>query len=119
MRLESPVPFRAVGFSPRNHPVAGAATLAILILAWQAGSSSGLIPELFLPSPMAVARALRQLAVSGELRKNLTASLGRLAVGWTLGTAIGVSVGFAVGMFSFVRSPALALVSALFPIPKI
>ena len=119
MRLEAEVPLRAVGFSPRHHPWAGVATLALLILAWGAGSSTGLIPELFLPSPMAVARALWQLALSGELWKDLAASLGRLAIGWALGTAIGASVGFAVGMFTLVRSPMLALVSALFPIPKI
>jgi ABC-type nitrate/sulfonate/bicarbonate transport system permease component len=119
MRLEAEVPLRAVGFSPRHHPWAGVATLALLILAWGAGSSTGLIPELFLPSPMAVARALWQLARSGELWKDLAASLGRLAIGWALGTAIGVSVGFAIGMFTLVRSPMLALVSALFPIPKI
>jgi len=119
MRPETPVPFRGSGFAPRNHPWAGVATLALLVLAWQAGSSSGLIPELFLPSPVAVARALVQLAVSGELWRNLAASLFRLVLGWSLGTAIGLAVGFAVGMFTLVRSPALALVSALFPIPKI
>jgi ABC-type nitrate/sulfonate/bicarbonate transport system permease component len=113
------VPFRAAGFSPRNHPWSGAATLAVLILIWQAGSSTGFIPELFLPSPIAVAHALWRLTVSGELWTNLLASLLRLAVGWALGTAIGVGVGFAVGLFTWVRSPALALVSALFPIPKI
>jgi ABC-type nitrate/sulfonate/bicarbonate transport system permease component len=119
MRLEESVPFRASGFSPRNRPWAGAATLLLLILAWQMGSSSGLIPDLFLPSPMAVARALSQLARSGELWKDLSASLLRLALGWALGTALGVSVGFAVGMFTLLRSPLIALVSALFPIPKI
>ncbi|MFI5012776.1 MAG: ABC transporter permease [Hyphomicrobiales bacterium] len=119
MRSEASVPFRAAGFSPRNHPWAGAATLVLLVLVWQAGSSSGLIPELFLPSPMAVGRALWQLARSGELARDLEASLGRLAIGWALGTGLGVSVGLAVGMFTVVRSPVLALVSALFPIPKI
>jgi NitT/TauT family transport system permease protein len=119
MRPEESVPFRASGFSPRNRPWAGAATLLLLILAWQLGSSSGLIPDLFLPSPMAVARALSQLARSGELWKDLSASLLRLAAGWALGTALGVSVGFAVGMFTLLRSPLIALVSALFPIPKI
>jgi NitT/TauT family transport system permease protein len=119
MPAETSVPFRAAGFAPRNLPLAGAATLAGLILVWQVGSSSGLIPELFLPSPMAVARALARLALSGQLWKDLGASLLRLAAGWTLGTLIGVSAGFAIGMFTLARSPLLALVSALFPIPKI
>jgi NitT/TauT family transport system permease protein len=119
MRGEALVPFRASGFSPGNHPWTGALALVVLVLIWQAGSATGFIPELFLPSPLAVARALWRLALSGDLWRNLLASLLRLAVGWTLGTAIGVAVGFAVGMFTLVRSPVLALVSALFPIPKI
>jgi len=119
MSIERPVPFRAGGFSPRNRPWAGLGSLVGLILTWQAGSSSGLIPELFLPSPVAVARALARLAMSGELWKDLGASLLRLAAGWALGTLTGVSVGFAIGMFTAARSPLVTLVSALFPIPKI
>jgi ABC-type nitrate/sulfonate/bicarbonate transport system permease component len=119
MPIEAAVPMRATGFAPRDLPLAGAATLIGLVLLWQAGSASGLIPELFLPSPAAVARALWQNAVSGELWRNLGASLLRLGVGWTLGALIGVSVGFAVGLYTAARSPALAVVSALFPIPKI
>ncbi|MBV8768769.1 MAG: ABC transporter permease [Hyphomicrobiales bacterium] len=119
MRGEGQVPFRAASFSPRHRPWSGAATLAVFLLAWQIGSSIGAIPDLFLPSPFAVARALWRHALSGDLWTNLLASLLRLAVGWTLGTVIGISVGIAVGMFTLLRSPALALVSALFPIPKI
>ncbi|MBV9567075.1 MAG: ABC transporter permease, partial [Hyphomicrobiales bacterium] len=93
MRAEVLVPFRAAGFSPRHHPWIGVATLAIAALAWQGGSATGLIPDLFLPSPLTVARALGRLAVSGDLWTNLVASLLRLAVGWTLGTVIGITVG--------------------------
>jgi ABC-type nitrate/sulfonate/bicarbonate transport system permease component len=119
MALERSIPFRAAGFSPQNRPLAGVATLIALILAWQAGSSSGFIPELFLPSPAEVAAALTRLAVTGELWSDLSASLLRLVAGWTLGTLAGIGVGFAIGMFTLARSPLLALVSALFPIPKI
>jgi len=119
MQIEAAIPLRARGFAPRDLPLAGAAALIGLVLLWQAGSSSDLIPELFLPSPVAVARALWQNAASGELWRNLGVSLLRLAVGWTIGALIGVSVGFAVGLYTVARSPVLAIVSALFPIPKI
>ena len=36
-----------------------------------------------------------------------------------MGTVAGLVVGFLVGMFTWARSPGVALVSALFPIPKI
>ncbi|HEY8289600.1 MAG TPA: ABC transporter permease [Acetobacteraceae bacterium] len=118
-RLDGAVRFRGGGFAPRDHALAGAATLVALVLLWQALASAGLIPTLFLPAPIAIARALWDLAVSGELWKHLSASLGRLAIGWTLGTVFGIGMGLAVGLWSALRSPGMAVVAALFPIPKI
>ena len=37
------------------------------IAVWQAGASAGLIPTLFLPAPVAIARAIWALTLSGEL----------------------------------------------------
>jgi ABC-type nitrate/sulfonate/bicarbonate transport system permease component len=113
------VSFRAGGFAPRTVPYAGAATLILLLLSWQAGAASGLISSRFLPPPLAIARALWGLAASGELWAHLSASLGRLAAGWAMGTLAGLAVGFAVGLFTLARAPGMAVVSALFPIPKI
>ena len=117
--LAGPVPFRARGFTPRPSALAATATLLGLVALWQAGASAGVIPTLFLPPPLAIGRALVQLAASGELWKHLGASLQRLAIGWSLGTVLGIAVGFAVGVSSWARSPGMAVVSALFPIPKI
>jgi ABC-type nitrate/sulfonate/bicarbonate transport system permease component len=113
------VPFRGGGFAPRNVPLAGAATLLGLIALWQAGDSLGLIPTLFLPAPVDIAVALYHLTISGELWKHLSASLARLAVGWIVGTVVGIGMGLAIGLWSSMRSPGMAVVSALFPIPKI
>ncbi len=116
---ETPVPFRGGGFEPRAVPVAGAATLLALLALWQAGSWADWIPPLFLPAPLGVARSLWSLTLSGELWQHLGASLARLAVGWVLGTVAGIVAGLAVGLFTLARSPGMAVVSALFPIPKI
>ena len=118
-RLDGPVAFRGGGFAPRDHGLAGAATLIGLVLLWQAGASLGLIHSLFLPAPVTIAAALYDLTISGELWRHLSASLARLAIGWTIGTVCGISVGLAVGLWSAARSPGMAVVSALFPIPKI
>ncbi len=117
--LSGPVPFRARGFAPRSAPLVAAATLVGLVLLWQAGASAGWIDTLFLPPPVAIGRALATLAVSGELWRHLGASLRRLAIGWSLGTVGGVALGIAVGVSSLARAPGMAVVSALFPIPKI
>ncbi|MGH7210940.1 MAG: hypothetical protein ACREF1_05700, partial [Acetobacteraceae bacterium] len=111
-RIEA-VGFRGAGFAPRDRPWAAVATLLALIGLWQAGSSFGLIPALFLPSPAGIARALISLSVSGELWATLGPSLLRLAVGWIAGTVAGVALGVGVGLFTALRSPGMAVVSAL------
>jgi ABC-type nitrate/sulfonate/bicarbonate transport system permease component len=113
------IAFRGGGFEPATRRWAGAATLILCIALWQAAAWAGWLPRLFLPAPDAIARALYHLALSGELWSHLSASLARLAIGWSLGTAAGLALGFAVGLFSIARSPGMAVVSALFPIPKI
>ena len=118
-RVAGIVPFRGGGFAPRDLPMAGAATLLGLVALWQIGDWLGLIPTLFLPSPANIALALYRLTISGELWKHLSASLARLAIGWIVGTVFGIGLGIAVGLSSLLRSPGMAVVSALFPIPKI
>ena len=117
--IDHPVPYRGGGFAPRNNAWAGAATLLGLVALWQLGAWAGLIPTLFLPAPAAIGVELWQLTVSGELWRHLSASLLRLAIGWALGTVFGVGMGLAVGLWSQWRSPGMAVVSALFPVPKI
>lgn len=113
------VRFRAKGFAPREVPFAGAATLIGTLLLWQAAAQAGWISTKFLPPPLQIGRALFDLAVSGELWLHVKASLVRLAWGWSIGTAAGLVAGLLLGLFTLARSPGMALVSALFPIPKI
>ena len=108
-RLDGKVPFRGGGFAPADKPGAAVATLCAVVVLWQAAASAGLIPTLFLPAPIAIARALWALTVSGELWGHLSASLFRLAVGWATGTVFGIGMGLAVGLWSAFRSPGMAL----------
>jgi NitT/TauT family transport system permease protein len=116
---ERRVPFRAGGFAPREIPLAAVATLAGVIALWQAGASAGLISTNFLSAPAQISVALYHLGGSGELWANLSVSLQRLAIGWIVGTVAGLALGFAVGLSTLARSPGMAVVNALFPIPKI
>src|SRR5208282_3045508 len=63
--------------------------------------------------------ALYRLAADGTLWVHLSASLVRIAGGWSLGTACGLGIGLAMGIFSAARAAGLPIISALFPIPKI
>ncbi len=114
-----PVPFRGGGFEARRLRLVSVSALVGLVLAWQAAVSTGLANPLFLPSPVAVGRALWELAASGALGRHLLASLGRVTLGWAVGTALGLAAGLAIGIFALARAAGMPLVSALFPIPKI
>lgn len=80
-RIDGVVAFRGGGFAPRERTIAGVATLVGLIALWQLGCSLGVIRSLFLPAPITIATSLYQLAVSGELWRQISPSLMRLAIG--------------------------------------
>ncbi|MDF0578111.1 MULTISPECIES: ABC transporter permease [Bradyrhizobium] len=113
------VHFRGAGFVPASSRYGGWIALGLLIAIWQAAGSAGLVNALFLPTPSAIVRAIYQLAVSGALWQHVSASLLRIGVGWLLGTAAGIAVGFAIGLSRLARSVGITFISALFPIPKI
>jgi NitT/TauT family transport system permease protein len=114
-----PVEFRGAGFVPGTSRFGGWIALAVVIALWQLAGTAGLVNPLFLPTPLAICRAIYQLAQSGALWQHLGFSLMRIGVGWVLGTVFGVAVGFAIGLSTLARSVGITFISALFPIPKI
>jgi len=114
-----PVKFRGAGFIPATGRMSGWIALLLAIALWQLAAGTGWINPLFLPAPSAIARAIYQLAASGVLWQHLSYSIMRIGVGWMLGTAAGVVVGFAIGLSVLARSVGITFISALFPIPKI
>jgi NitT/TauT family transport system permease protein len=113
------VEFRGGGFIPKTGRHSGWIALLLVIALWQLAASTALINPLFLPAPTAIARAIYQLAISGALWHHLSYSIMRIGLGWILGTAAGIIVGFAIGLSALARSVGITFVSALFPIPKI
>ncbi len=113
------MPFRGRGFVVVPKVWAPWVFFALVIAAWQIAVDRGAIEAIFLPSPRSIAAALYGNAIEGELRQHVTRSLGRLALGWSIGTATGLVVGFAMGLSSLARAVSLPTVSAFFPIPKI
>lgn len=114
-----PVAYRGGGFDYRPSKLTGVLTFVALVAVWETGSRTGFISNLVLPAPSEVLAAFVQLWRSGELWAHLGASLSRLIMGWTLGTALGVAFGFAIALFAPVRASLTPLVAAIFPVPKI
>jgi ABC-type nitrate/sulfonate/bicarbonate transport system permease component len=113
------VAFRGGGFLPEPKPLYSWLTFAVLIGLWQAAIGIGWLNPIFLPSPANIVSALWHLIASGDLWRHLSISLLRIGYGWIIGTALGLVVGVAMGLFSVTRAIAMPLVSALYPVPKI
>src|SRR5207248_11790021 len=111
--------FRGAGFVPSAGRRRRWIALLLAIAVWQLAAGAALVNPLFLPPPTAIARAIYQLAISGALWQHLSYSIMRIGVGWMLGTAAGIAIGFAIGLSSLARSVGITFISALFPIPKI
>jgi NitT/TauT family transport system permease protein len=92
--------------------------LAVLLL-WQLASDLGLVDQRYVPSPVAIAEAGWQLTLSGELGRDIAASLRRLAIGFVVGAVPGVLMGMAMGLNRWLRALIDPLIAALYPIPKI
>jgi sulfonate transport system permease protein len=72
--------------------------LAVLGL-WQLVCSQGVFTSVEVASPVAVAKAARELAAQGVLQSNLLISLQRVAEGLVLGVAAGVFLAVVCGLF--------------------
>jgi sulfonate transport system permease protein len=86
----------------------------LLLILWEAGSRTGLIPERTLAAPSAVVETLFGMILSGELPSNLLVSFGRAA----LGLAIGVSIGVAFGLIAGLSKPGEAAVDPVMQIKR-
>lgn len=117
--VRKPVRLRAKPLQQRMPKWIAPAVFVALVVLWEALSRLGWINPLVLPAPAEIFTALQELWRSGELWRHLGASLQRLAVGWSLGSAVGVGVGMLIGLSALARAGLLPLVSALFPVPKI
>jgi NitT/TauT family transport system permease protein len=113
------VEFRGGGFLPVPNAVHSWVAFALVIAVWQVAISRRWVDPVFLPSPVAICEALYNLALSGDLWRHLSISLLRISSGWLTGTALGLLVGVAMGLWSVARAVGMPMISAVFPIPKI
>ncbi|PZU60664.1 MAG: ABC transporter permease [Sphingobium sp.] len=70
----------------------------LLLLVWELGSRTGVIPERTLAAPSAVIGTLVEMTLSGELPSNLLVSFARVAAGLLIGVSLGVVLGLASGL---------------------
>jgi len=92
---------------------------AALLILWELSSRANLIPSLFFPPPLTIARAFVDLLASGKLIGDLGATVLRLTVGFLLGGIPALLLGWAMGWLPWLRTLLDPVVAALHPVPKI
>ncbi|MER5886485.1 ABC transporter permease subunit [Streptomyces sp. NPDC001941] len=88
---------RARRFAPPRWLRRAVGPVALLLL-WQVSSSTGLLHEDTLASPVTVARAAGELIGDGTLPNAMAISLQRVAVGLLLGGAVGIVLALVSGL---------------------
>ena len=71
------------------------ALIAVIVAAWWIASLS--MPHFIMPGPPRVLQALMTISANGDLWHNLGITLGRVATGFVLATAIGLPLGILLG----------------------
>lgn len=93
--------------------------LAVVVVLWQIATS--LFPSAFFPTPVAIMQRLVQIFTStGEtsaVTKDFLPSIGRMLLGFVLGSAWGVLVGVALGLSRITREVVTPVVEFLRSIP--
>jgi sulfonate transport system permease protein len=88
-----------------------------LLALWALGAQQGWIAPQVLPPPLFVWETLRDLATSGDLWMHAQASLQRVLVGFVAGSAIGLTLGTAMGLSRKSEAYLLPTFNALVQIP--
>lgn len=79
-------------------------SIVVPLLVWTVLSATHAVKPLFLPSPMSVVRAGWDLAASGLLWSDASATLTRIGISFALVVLISVPLGLAMGTFASLRA---------------
>ena len=99
-------------------PLLGLGLIVLLLAAWEVTGRMGWISPLSWPPLSAVAASLWELLRSGEIPRELAASLWRMFAGYFIGAALGVLVGLMMGSFRVVYHLLEPITEVLRPIPS-
>jgi sulfonate transport system permease protein len=70
----------------------------VLLLLWQAASSTGLLPERLIAAPVQIARTAADLTTAGTLPDAIAVSLKRVAEGFAIGSVAAIALALAAGL---------------------
>ncbi len=96
----------------------GALVILLLLVGLEQAVNHGLVKRSLMPAPSDVAVVLWQLLADGQVAGPLSETLARLAIGFTIGTALAIALGLAMGYRPQLYTLLNPLIELLRPIPK-
>lgn len=91
----------------------------LLIVVWEVAGRFGWIEAYLLPTPTRIVEEISNMAASGALVSHLSATLGRVAIGFSLGAVVAVILGTAVGYYNLAEKVMDPLIQAFRSIPAL
>ncbi|WP_246829435.1 ABC transporter permease [Nocardia transvalensis] len=70
----------------------------VILVAWQLASATGVLPERLLAAPITIVDTAIDLLRDGTLQHAISVSLGRAAIGFAIGAALGVGLAVLAGL---------------------
>lgn len=104
---------------PRSPRLLGVVSVLVVLVVWEIVCLAFRIPQVILPTPLAVLAALGNYLLHGTLLRDLWATLRRVLIGLSVGTFLGLFLGLLTGWYPAWRAALRPLISITFPIPKI
>lgn len=89
------------------------------LVAWEVLARLFLENDLLVPAPSAVARAFWKLGASGQLNEHFAATLMEFAYGFAAAAAVGIPIGYLMGMHKWFDEWMDPWIAALYSIPII
>jgi len=93
--------------------------IPFLLIVWELGARLGYINANLFPPPTAIARALSDLTSTGMLWRDVSASIIRVSVGFSIAAIVGTGLGLLLGRLNSVARYVLPLVELIRPISVI
>jgi ABC-type nitrate/sulfonate/bicarbonate transport system permease component len=97
----------------------GAASVVAVLAVWQAVALARLVPELFLPGPLDIARALATYVTSQDFAIDVATSGQELAVGYGLAILVALPLGLLMGWYRRLHYALDPFISFFYSTPRI
>ena len=91
----------------------------LFLVLWELAVKNGTLKATLTPPPSVLWKSFCNLIEAGKLQKGLVDSLRRVFIGYAIGTILGVSLGFLMGIFRYLNKALTIFINILRPIPTI